>query len=53
MIRQTRCADFSRNQNATLCVLHASQDLTPSAQSISVTSVLKLFRPQRTQRKVC
>jgi hypothetical protein len=33
-----------------LCALRAPQALTQSAQSLSATSVLKLFRPQRARR---
>jgi len=40
------------NQKQTLCVRRAFQALTQSPQSISVTSVLKFFWPQRTRRNV-
>ena len=42
-------ATFGRNQADVLCDLHASQALTQSARSISVTSVLRLSWSRRTQ----
>ena len=51
--RTRGAARQGRNQKETPCVLLAFQTLTRSALGFPVTSVLKLFWPQRTQRNVC